>query len=309
MRILIAEDDAISRRLLEATLVKWGHEPVIAADGREAWDVLQRPDGPHMAILDWMMPHLDGPEVCHRVRALCEQDEREYVYIILLSARGQREDLLAGMDAGADDYMTKPFDPAQLKARLRAGRRILDLQRELIEAREALRIQATHDPLTGVCNRGELFRVLEKELSRSDRDGTSVGVVMGDLDHFKQTNDTYGHQCGDAVLVEVARRMNAVVRKYDTIGRYGGEEFMIVLPECNRHDALHLAERLRQSVEKTPVRYEDHAIDLTMSLGVAVGGGRNEGPKELIRLSDEAMYEAKNTGRNRVVAAWAAQAA
>jgi two-component system cell cycle response regulator len=204
MRILIAEDDPVSRRLLEAKLVNWGYEVVVTRDGNEAWQALQADDAPRLAILDWMMPGRDGVAVCREVR---KGKGEPYTYLILLTAQAREEDLVTGMEAGADDYIAKPFKSSELKVRLRAGRRIIELQSELIAAREALRAQATHDPLTGLWNHEEILRILGLELVRAKREGRHVGVIMADLDHFKRVNDTYGHMGGDAVLRAAAKTM------------------------------------------------------------------------------------------------------
>src|ERR1700684_4120454 len=223
MRILIADDSIVSRHLLDATLRKWGYQVVVASDGVEAWNVLQEEDAPKLAILDWVMPGLTGPEVCRRVREHAT-DKDAYTYILLLTSKSQREDLIEGMESGADDYLIKPFDQHELKVRLRAGTRIIDLERELVAAREELREQATKDFLTRIWNRSSILDIFQRELSRADRERRSVGVVLADLDRFKSVNDTYGHFAGDAVLREFARRMQTVTRPYDAIGRYGGEE-------------------------------------------------------------------------------------
>src|ERR1035441_5666816 len=234
-RILIAEDDPISRRMLEAFLVKAGFQVMIASDGLEALRVLEKEDAPTLAVLDWMMPGLEGPQVCQRVR---KQVDRPYVYILLLTARSQKGDLLHGLESGADDYLTKPFDAQELRARLHVGQRILDLQDGLIAAREELRFRATHDLLTGIWNRGSALDAIHREKSRQVREGGSFGVILIDVDHFKQVNDTYGHLCGDEVLKEVAARMARCVRPYDTLGRYGGEEFLVVAPSSDGQGAL-----------------------------------------------------------------------
>jgi PleD family two-component response regulator len=229
--------------LLDATLRKWGYEVVVACDGVEAWKVLSEDDAPRLAILDWVMPGMTGPEVCRNVRELA-RDKENYTYILLLTSKSLKEDLIEGLEAGADDYITKPFDQHELKVRLRAGTRIIDLQRELIEAREELRDQATRDFLTRIWNRSSVLDTLHRELDRGKRDNKPVGVVLADLDHFKLVNDTYGHFAGDAVLREFARRMQISMRSYDTIGRYGGEEFLIILPGCDQPCTSGQAERL-----------------------------------------------------------------
>src|SRR5882724_6037532 len=223
MRILIADDSVVSRHLLDATLRKWGYQVVVACDGEEALAVLQGDDAPKLAILDWVMPGLTGPEVCRKVRDHAKDKEREYTYILLLTSKSLKEDLITGMEAGADDYITKPFDQHELKVRLRAGTRIIDLERELVRAREDLRDQATRDSLTRIWNRGMILEILDRELARAERERRPVGLVLADLDHFKNVNDTYGHFAGDAVLREFVRRTGSSVRPYDAVGRYGGE--------------------------------------------------------------------------------------
>jgi diguanylate cyclase (GGDEF)-like protein len=298
MLVLIAEDEPVSRQLLARMLTKCGYEVVAASDGAEAWRILNASDAPRLAILDWMMPEMTGPEVCRKLRELKREP---YTYILLLTARTDKQDVVEGMDSGADDYVTKPFDTKELQVRLRAGRRILDLQAELMEAREALRDQATHDPLTRLWNRYALLDNLNREQSRAGREGTPLAVIMVDLDHFKQVNDTHGHLAGDAVLREAAHRMQAAVRTYDHVGRYGGEEFLIVLPGTCGANALQLAERMRLAIACEPVAAGGAAIGVTASFGVtaterAAGGN----PETLIRLADEALYRAKERGRNRV---------
>jgi diguanylate cyclase (GGDEF)-like protein len=298
MRILIAEDDAVSRRVLLKTLEKWGHEVVVCSDGAQAWNFLQREDAPQLAILDWMMPEMDGLQVCKEVRRRAQEP---YVYLLLLTARSQKEDLIVGMEAGADDYLTKPFDAQELKVKLHAGKRVLDLQAELIAAREALRLQATHDPLTSLRNRGAILDVLQQELARSEREDRSVGVVMADVDHFKHINDTFGHQIGDFVLREVATRMRSSIRPYDVAGRYGGEEFLIILPGCEVSTAAVVAERLRAAVGEQPFDLGEKKLSITCSLGVASCSAMPETKTDwVIGLADAALYQAKSEGRNCV---------
>jgi len=299
MKVLIADDSAISRRLLEAALRSWGYEVIIAADGDQAWEQLQRPDAPRLAILDWMMPGMSGPEVCRRVRA---QDNEHYTYILLVTSRTHKEDLIEGMEAGADDYITKPFDRNELKVRLGPGRRIVELQDALLKAQEALREQATKDGLTNLWNRRAILEILARELARSEREKTPLGVVLGDLDHFKKVNDRHGHLVGDSVLREAARRMLASCRSYDAVGRYGGEEFLLVLPGCDEETARNQAERMRKEIEVTPIATEAGKLRVTSSFGVtAAPGGKAFSPDEAIKTADDALYAAKKRGRNCVV--------
>jgi diguanylate cyclase (GGDEF)-like protein len=295
--ILVAEDDPVSRRVLEAFLVKWGFQVVTAMDGLDALRILESAAAPPLAILDWMMPGMEGPQVCQRVRA---RPERPYVYILLLSARSQKDDLLHGLESGADDYLTKPFDAPELRARLHVGRRILDLQNKLISAREELRFRATHDELTGLSNRRVVLEAIDREYARCRREGGSLGIILIDLDHFKNVNDTHGHLAGDAVLKEAARRMTASIRPYDTLGRYGGEEFLVLAPSCNSSGAVKLAERIRESIQALPMPSIAGPLSITASCGVAVStAAKPLDPQELLRLADEALYRAKQNGRNR----------
>jgi two-component system cell cycle response regulator len=291
LKILIAEDNPVSRRLLETCLTKWDYEVISAKDGSEAWEVLQKERTPRLAILDWMMPKMDGVQVCRKVR---QGSQEPYVYILLLTAKDEKSDLVKAMEAGADDYLTKPFEPDELKVRLRAGRRIIELQEEVISTREALRVQATHDSLTALWNHSAI-------LARANREGTPVGIAMADLDHFKRVNDTYGHMAGDAVLREAAKRMLSLVRPYDAIGRYGGEEFLIIVPGCDAQGVLAVTDRIRSAICEKPVKTPDAIISMTISLGVtATGQAKKTDMKSLIRIADAALYTAKRRGRNRV---------
>jgi two-component system, cell cycle response regulator len=296
-QVLIAEDDPVSRRVLESLLTKWGYEPIIATNGTDALAILEKHKSPRLAILDWMMPGIEGVQVCQRLR---ENTTRPYTYVLLLTARGQKEDLLKGLEMGADDYLTKPFDAKELRARLHVGQRILELQDALIATRDTLHFQATHDLLTGISNRGVVLDALHRERARQMREGGSLGIVLIDLDHFKWVNDTHGHQVGDAVLQEVARRMATCVRPYDTVGRYGGEEFLIVVPNSDSAGTMTLADRVRKTIESPPIATSAGEIQITASLGVAV----NDAPSPvdaqvLLHMADDALYQAKNSGRNR----------
>jgi two-component system cell cycle response regulator len=298
VKILIADDSIVSRHLLEATLRKWGYEVVVACDGAEAFEMLQQENAPPIAILDWMMPGMTGLEVCRQIR---QRGREPYTYILLLTSKSQKEDLIEGMEAGADDYITKPFDQHELQVRLRAGTRLVDLQAELLAAREALREEATKDSLTHLWNRSSILDHLARELSRSAREKGPVGVVMVDLDHFKSVNDNYGHLVGDAVLCEAARRMQTAMRPYDSIGRYGGEEFLILLPGCDEQASFSQAERLRKQLAQSDMALNETSICVTASFGVTSALSRHAWTQEgLIRKADEALYLAKKLGRNRV---------
>lgn len=301
MKVLAAEDNPVFQSMLQAMLTKWGYEAIIARDGNEALEALQADDGPRLAVLDWMMPGMDGVEICRRVR---EAAREPYVYMILLTARNDSQDLVEGMEAGADDYLTKPFQAHELRVRLRAGRRVLDLQRQLVAAREALRVQANHDSLTGLLNHGAILEILHKELARSSRERQPIALLMADLDRFKSINDAHGHQAGDAALREAARRMKSVIRRYDSLGRYGGEEFLIVLPGCQGADAFAQAERIREAVAAGPFAAGNRFFPVTCSIGVSYRVLPDYAEADvLVREADMALYSAKNLGRNQVAMA------
>ncbi|MCA9730935.1 diguanylate cyclase, partial [candidate division KSB1 bacterium] len=259
---------------------------------------LSEPDGPKLAILDWMMPQMDGITVCREIRG---KSNGSYIYIILLTARDQMSDFLEGMEAGADDFITKPFKDQELRARLRAGIRILELQSELLAARDAIQYQANHDPLTGRWTRAAIFEILEKEINRTNREKGLLSLMMIDIDHFKEINDRFGHLAGDEVLREVVNRMQHSLRPYDSIGRYGGEEFLVVLPGCKQKDAHGLADRLCKTVSMQPIYLSGHEVTITCSIGISTFvNGNNVTSMELIGGADKALYKAKETGRNRV---------
>lgn len=297
-RILIADDSEVSLKALDYLLRQCGYTVQIAHDGNEALEALLQPDAPHVAILDWMMPGMDGVDVCRHLR---KRKEGRYVYLILVTVRDEAEDLVTGFDAGADDYVTKPFSEQELSARLRAGQRIVDLQSALLHAQEQLREQATHDALTGLWNRGAIMQMLNREILRSLRQKTMLSIVMADIDHFKRVNDTHGHLAGDAVLREVARRVNEVARGYDSVGRYGGEEYLSVLPDCDPEGASAVAERMRRRIAEVPVAISGGAAIITMSFGVATcREGSELDCSAFIGAADAALYRAKQAGRNRV---------
>ena len=296
-RVLIAEDDPVSCHLLKSFLVKWDYDVAVVTDGMAALKILEGDDTPRLAVLDWMMPGMEGVQICQRIR---ERKDRPYVYVLLLSARSEKRDLLRGLELGADDYLTKPFDSEELRARLLVGERILNLQDDLIWAREELRFRATHDVLTGISNRGTVVDALRNELSRQVRESRPFGVILVDIDHFKNVNDTYGHLCGDEVLQAVAHRMKECMRPYDTVGRYGGEEFLIIASAADTKGTLALAERIRGVLESKPVVTQAGEVRITASLGAAVSSSaRGADPQSLLRLADKALYRAKELGRNR----------
>lgn len=298
MKILIADDDLMSRRLLQKTLGRAGFEVSAVENGRIAADELCKVDGPRLALLDWVMPELDGPGVCQEVR---KRKEQSYVYMILLTSKEKKEDVVAGLQSGADDYLIKPFDPEELKARLRTGARILDLEDRLVEAREEMRFRATHDALTSLWNRGVVVELLKRELARSRREGKCTAILLGDLDHFKRVNDTYGHLAGDDVLRETARRLVSSVRSYDFVGRYGGEEFLVALANCDPAHGANRAEAICKIIADRPVDTSAGPIGVTMSFGLLLSQEWGQrAMEELLHEADAALYAAKEAGRNCV---------
>src|SRR5687768_2164613 len=291
MKVLIADDDEVTRVTLETLLRDLGHDVLVARDGTEAWDAICAEDAPLLAILDWMMPGMDGIEICRRLR---DGDKRPYQYLIMLTAKQEMEDLVLSIESGADDYLRKPCDYRELRARLSAGERILALQDEL-------RARATFDELTGLLNRATVLERLQRELAHAARKGEAASVILIDLDNFKVVNDTHGHPVGDEVLREASKRLAGRMRSYDELGRYGGEEFLAVLPGCALSSALEVAERMRQSVSALPVSTSRGEIYLTASLGVAAfAQARPVDMETLVAAADAALYRAKRAGRNCV---------
>ena len=299
MRVLVAEDSVIYQRLVGNCLRDWGFSPIMAKDGTEAWQVLRRPDAPKLVLLDWVLPGLDGIELCRRIREA--SSEGCYSYIIVLTGKSGQKEMLEAMQAGADDYIVKPFDEPALRARLSVGKRILDLQEELVSARESMRHAATHDGLTGILNRREVMLALARELERAKRDKKPVGIILADIDHFKNVNDTHGHLHGDEALKEVAHRLRSRLRVYDAVGRYGGEEFLLILPGCDLMNTIIRADDLRTHIACLPITASKISSAITVSMGVAVAseaGGTDV--EALLGQADRGLYLAKKNGRNRV---------
>ena len=295
--LLVVEDDPVSKRILEKSLTKNGRKVVTACNGREALDLLEKNFFP-IVITDWMMPELDGLELCRRIR---QMEWPGYIFIILLTARGAVDDIITGLDAGADDYLTKPFNKAELKARLRAGTRILELYEEI----NTLSIT---DPLTQCYNRGYLIKYLTREIKRSIRYSNNLYIVMSDIDHFKNINDRYGHQAGDLVLQEYVNLIkNSFRNEVDWLARYGGEEFIFVLPETGRDGAWQAAERIRGQVSEMVIPVKEEKIQITASFGISGFEShstvKNISADALIEEADKCLYRAKREGRNRVVLA------
>jgi two-component system, cell cycle response regulator len=303
MNILVADDDSVSRHLMQRTLQKFGYEVVLAENGRVAAEILSRSDGPRLALIDWMMPELDGPELCREVRRF--HQEGKYIYLVLLTSKQSSEDIVAGLEAGADDYITKPCQPAELRARLHTGCRILSLEEKLVQAREQMRYKATHDALTAIWNRASILSLMHSELERSVRENKSTSVLLCDIDHFKQVNDNHGHLVGDVVLQEVANRLKSIVRSYDAVGRYGGEEFLIVLSHCDDSILEARAEEIRAVIAATPIVAGSEVLSISVSVGGVTCPKWSPGlPIErMLAQADVALYRAKSEGRNRTAVA------
>jgi diguanylate cyclase (GGDEF)-like protein len=298
VKILVADDDSISRRILQQILQAEGYEVVAVENGRRAMEEFTKEDGPRLALIDWMMPELDGPSVCREMRA---RNEGAYVYIVLLTSRQSNEDTVLGLESGADDYLTKPCSAAELTARLRTGRRILKLEDRLVEAREEMRFKATHDSLTRLWNRGAILSLLKAEVNRAIRSDWALSIVLADIDHFKRINDLQGHAAGDTVLQQVAERLLRSVRQYDVVGRYGGEEFLMVLSDCDATEIRVSAERLRAAVANEPFVIQGQKLQVTMSFGAITieSWNMNQPIEWLLNRADAALYRAKALGRNR----------
>jgi two-component system cell cycle response regulator len=304
VKILLADDEPIARTMLEHWLSGWGYAVTPVRDGQAALDALRADCDLRLAIIDWVMPRRDGLEVCREIR---KGPQEPYVYVVLLTAKDDKSDIIAGLDAGADDYLVKPCNPLELKVRLRAGRRVLELQEQLVHAREALRFQAMNDPLTGLLTRGALMELLEKELLRSARSSAPVSAIMADLDHFNAVNVAHGRGTGDAVLREAARRLKGGVRAYDSIARADGEQFVAVLPDCDANEGMLVAERVRQALSEKPFCTDAGALALTVSVGIASTDQFGAASAEaLIRAADSALRSAKQAGRAHCVLASAA---
>jgi two-component system cell cycle response regulator len=298
-RVLVVDDSPVYQHLIAAHLREWGFEVVPATDGAKAWDILRRPGSPVLALLDWVMPGMDGVELCRKLRT--DAGREDYVYTILLTAKNSRADLLKAMEAGVDDFLGKPFDELELKARLLVGKRIVALQEELISTREGMRTAATYDALTGLLNRREIVACLSRELARAYRKKHPLTVILADLDYFKRINDQYGHLIGDEVLKLVAHDLMSGVRAYDRVGRYGGEEFLIVLPNCDLISAFTRADKIRALVSNKAIPAGTATTNITLSMGLAVADGLSiVEPAKLLQQADLGLYKAKHNGRNRV---------
>jgi len=304
-RILIVDEPDESREAIERALGRWGYRLRSSRSHAQAWRILQEPDPPQLLILSHAVVGANRVRLCERIRRL----QQDYVYVISLAREGHNEDMAEAMAHGADACVRRPVDLDELFVRLRAGERILDLQAELLATQDSLQEQATHDALTGLWNRSAILHILATEIDRARREDTSLAVLMVDLDNFKKINDTHGHGVGDLTLRETARRMRDVLRTYDMIGRYGGEEFLIVVPRCDLTFSAYVAERVRLAVAAEPIVTKQKSLYVTASFGIAAAWGLDDPDGDtLIQAADRALYDAKRAGRNRVELAGVARA-
>ena len=304
MKILIVEDEKISRMILLRALEKQGYEVLVAEDGQEGWEIFQKEkEDIYLAILDWMMPKMDGLKLCHRIK---KSQVSHYVYVMFLTGKSDVKDIVEGLGTGADDYLTKPFDTRELLSRIKVGLKIIELEKALKEANRKLHILATTDGLTGILNRRAILERLLDELSRAGREKKPLCLIMFDIDRFKNVNDTYGHDAGDKVLIEVVDRVKSELRPYDIMGRYGGEEFLLGIPETDLKTCKIIAERFRTCICERPFEIYDKRLKVSISLGISNtipsrNCDINNLLETMIKSADDALYKAKETGRNKVV--------
>lgn len=297
-RVLVAENDSATRIRLRHLLREWGFNVIVAKHGKEALKVLEQHQIPDLLIANRSLPGINGIELCRRISGHLGEHSP---YILMMGRRSGRQEVVESLESGAAEYLSTPFDEQELRARLVVAVRTLARQDHLISSREQFRDQATRDALTGVWNRRGILEILEEELDRAKRDGRATGILMLDLDHFKNINDAHGHPAGDLVLQETARRLSSSLRAYDCVGRYGGEEFLIVVPATNERELCELAERIRAAVEATPARTDVSGVRITASIGAAMAESGDRSKANVIAAADEALYRAKRLGRNRVV--------
>jgi two-component system, cell cycle response regulator len=291
MKVLLVEDSYLERHKLGGCLTEWGLEYVAVGSGTEAVKLLESPDPPELVLLDWILPGMDGIDVLRRIRKVTHGS---YIYTVMLTAKNQKKDRMLAMEAGADDYLSKPVDPAELRSRIMVGKRIVELQ-------QSLRFAASHDFLTNLLNRSEILAAFEREFARGGREEKPLTVILADIDHFKKVNDTLGHAAGDEVLKEVARRLKTDLRPYDVVGRYGGEEFLLVLPGCNLSNGARRADDIRKVVGGCPIVTRYGTTTATVSMGVtAADSDRAQNASDFLHEADVSLYAAKKNGRNRV---------
>jgi len=297
MKILIVEDELIFRRMVKKYLHEAGYDVSEAEDGLAAWELFQQ-EPFQLVITDWMMPGLNGPELIQNIRT---SGQKSYTYIIMLTAMDDKDNIVIGLESGADEYLTKPFNSRELIARVASGMRILRLEEELMQARHQMETLAMHDGLTGLLNRRAIEEFTEAEFNMAGRKERPLSVILIDIDHFKNVNDQFGHKFGDHALQHVAKILTEDLRTYDRIGRWGGEEFILILPETQLRDAATVAERVRIRTAATQISLENgESFSIHISLGAACTSSQFPSLAKLIDAADQALYQAKQTGRNRV---------
>ena len=301
VKLLIADDSAVSRKLVEYALSDRRYVLIFATNGQEAVQRVEE-QNPELVIVDWLMPDLTGPEICQHIRA---RPDAPYAYIIVLTAKSEKHSLVEGLGAGADDYLTKPFDADELAARVGVGLRTIHLHREIEAKNVLLKELALTDALTGLPNRRAIEEWGDRQLRGALRHRFSFHVVIADLDHFKLVNDTYGHDAGDTVLKRFAEILRSSCRKSDMCGRIGGEEFVLAFTHASDENALLVTERVRRQFEATEFHFGKDALVSTASFGVSglteMKAGTPAQPdfKLLLSQADAALYSAKRHGRNR----------
>ncbi len=301
MQVLIVDDDFVTRRLLQARLVQMGLHVIEAVNGKEAWELLQANPIP-LVITDWLMPLMDGLNLIQQIRAA---NFPRYIYVILLTNLDSKTDVVKGLEAGADDYLTKPFNLPELTARVKIGQRIVALEQRLLAMSDQLYIQATYDQLTGLLQRSAALEQLNLLVQRAQGQQQPLSLLLLDLDHFKQINDQHGHTVGDQALRLIAEQIQQTVRTSDPTARWGGEEMLVLLPGANSSAAIATAQRIRRAIGGQQL---DHALpssELSASIGIAVlePGSSTDEPvhsiiNRLLSQADQALYAAKNAGRN-----------
>lgn len=305
MKILLAEDMTVTRKLVKKILEDKGYEIIEARDGQEAREIFQKEkEKINLALIDWSMPRLNGLQLCKKIKTA---EIPGYVYTIFLTGKVEVDDVVEGLEAGADDYVTKPFNKRELISRINVGKRFVQLHQKLREAYQKVQMLSITDGLTQILNRRALLERLEEEIHRAGRENVFFCLMMLDIDYFKRVNDQYGHQAGDKVLVEVVNRVKSKLRPYDIIGRYGGEEFVVGILVADREMGIEKAEDFRSCVEEKEFEYSDKKLKITISLGVTcqkIGDTKKDIPQLLdaiTKKADDALYKAKGTGRNKIV--------
>jgi len=295
MKVLIADDSPTTRFVLKKNLINWGYEVIEAEDGMTAYEYLNDNDPPRIAILDWNMPGMDGVSICKEIR---NNPDKPFIYKILLTSRDSTDDLVYALDNGAHNFQSKPFKPIEIRSHIKVGHRLVESDDKMKEYAQMMQQLATVDPLTNAFNRRYFMDHAEMEFKRSLRYLRPFSIVMIDLDHFKKINDTYGHAAGDEVLKSVTQLFIEALRNSDILGRIGGEEFAIILPETNEIKAMEVAERIRAGVNDLTINYNDIKIHVSVSMGVSSIKNNSESLDELLKKADKALYSAKDCGRN-----------